>query len=105
MIAQQLAVPTTVVRNTADRFGGLDALVERRRLLAAYRLLRNPDETASIAAIAWRCGFSDPSRFSHRFRQVFSASPTDLRRFRHGTLPKWAGAYHAEKDYGPLISQ
>lgn len=104
MIARALDVSLAELRRTADQFGGLTDLIERRRLLYAYRLLCDPEEVASVSTIAWRCGFADPARFSRRFRAVFHASPTDLRHFRRGRLPDWAGAYHIERNYRRLIA-
>ena len=104
-VASALDAPLAEVRRTADRFGGLPLLIERRRLLAAYRLLCDPGVAEPVSAIADRCGFSDPSRFSRLFREVFQATPSDLRRFRVGRLPQWAGAYHVEKDYGTFLTR
>ncbi|RYF40435.1 MAG: AraC family transcriptional regulator [Cytophagaceae bacterium] len=103
-IAVELHADMAAVRAVTMVCGSLDELVERRRLLAAYRLLCDPSEAAPIATIAWRCGFRSTSRFNRVFRDVFHATPKDLRRFRRANLPKWAGAYHVERKYGALIS-
>ncbi|RYF38972.1 MAG: AraC family transcriptional regulator [Cytophagaceae bacterium] len=81
----------------------MDELIERRRLLAAYRLLSDPAETATISVIAARCGLVDMPRFSRRFRAVFHTSASDLRTHHRAHLPVWAGAYHLESSYGPLM--
>lgn len=88
-----------------DRFGGVEAVVERRRLLAAYRMLSDPAESANISVIAARCGFTDMPRFSRRFRAVFHTSPRDLRLHHHrAELPTWAGAYHLDRAYAAILT-
>lgn len=101
-VAEQLDVDVDLLLRTADRFGGWPLVVERRRLLSAYRLLCDPSEAAPVSSIAWRCGFDDVSRFHRRFRDVFHASPGRLRQYRYGHLPRWAGAYHIESQYDRL---
>ncbi len=101
-LAKTLALPLPEVAATVDRFGGLDALVERRRLLAAYRMLCDPAETAPVSVIAVRCGLTDMPRFSRRFRAVFHTTATDLRHHHRARLPRWAGAYHLEESYEPF---
>lgn len=102
-LAATLSLPAGEVATTLARFGGIDELVERRRLLAAYRLLSDPAETAAISVIAARCGFTDMPHFSRRFRAVFHTTATDLRRHHRAHLPVWAGAYHLEQGYGALM--
>lgn len=104
-LASALSLPANEVAATLARFGGLDELVERRRLLAAYRLLSDPAETAPISVIAARCGFADMPRFSRRFRSVFHTTASDLRLHHRAHLPVWAGAYHLEQCYGALIAE
>jgi AraC-like DNA-binding protein len=93
------------VRAAVGRVGGLDLLVERRRLLAAYRRLGDPERSEPIGRIAEACGFPDPADFSRRFRQAFHCSPRDLRNFQLGRLPWWAGGYHVESNYGALLAE
>jgi AraC-like DNA-binding protein len=104
-IARELDVSSDVVNEALRRMGGLAALSERRRLLSAYRLLSNPAVTTSVSQIAARCGFTDLPRFSRRFRDVFEASATEIRRQRVGRLPRWAGAYDIERNYAALIKR
>ncbi len=103
-LATALSLTAQEVAATLARFGGIDELVERRQLLAAYRLLSDPAETAAISVIAARCGFIDMPHFSRRFRAVFHTTATDLRLHHRAHLPVWAGAYHIEQDYGALMA-
>lgn len=103
-VAAALEVTPEDVAKVADHFGGLALLAERRRLLAAYRLLCDPGETATVELIAHRCGFSSVTGFSRRFSSVFRTSARDLRRHGRGHLPPWAGAYHVEHLYGAMLS-
>ena len=103
-LAAALDTDVATVAAVAQPFGGLAVLVERRRLLAAYRLLSDPAQTATVQAIAHRCGFESLPQFSRRFRAVFETSARELRRRGRCRLPEWAGAYDVEQLYGPLIA-
>ncbi len=50
-----------------------------RRLEQARHHLVAIAPTASIVAVAHRCGFSDPSHFSRRFREAFGTTPSEWR--------------------------
>lgn len=104
VIARCLDIPSAKVRDVLDRAGGIDELVERRRLLAAYRQLSDPAQSDRISDIAVRCGFASLPGFSRRFRQTFHCAPRDVRTQRLGRLPRWAGAYHVESHYGALLA-
>lgn len=103
-LAERLTVPVEAVAAVLDRFGGASTLVERRRLLAAYRRLSDRVDMSSVTTIAADCGFASLARFSRRFRQVFGCSPREVRLHGQGTLPNWAGGYHVGSNYGPLIA-
>jgi AraC-like DNA-binding protein len=50
------------------------------RLDKAQRLLCDKRfEGLGIAEIAWSCGFSEPSHFTHRFRERFGSAPRTYR--------------------------
>lgn len=56
----------------------------RIRLERSMRMLRDPRfDSVSIAEIAWRSGFRDPSHFSKRFRQTFGSAPGAFRSSLH----------------------
>jgi AraC-like DNA-binding protein len=57
---------------TGESFG---ELVVRRRLAACHRLLRHPDNAATIADIAFASGFNSLSSFYRAFRREFGACP------------------------------
>ena len=103
-IARRLGTSSGAVRDVLYRVGGIGQLVERRRLLAAYRQLSDPSQSDSISDIAVRCGFANLPGFSRRFRQTFHCAPRDVRTQRLGRLPRWAGAYHVESHYGALMA-
>lgn len=58
------------------------AVVERERMEAARRLLADPGET--LAGIAFRLGYSQPSAFHRAFRRHEGVTPLA---FRHGLQP------------------
>jgi AraC-like DNA-binding protein len=54
--------------------------VTHQRLTRAHQMLTNPlVRDRRIGAIALECGFSDPSYFDRCFRQLYGASPSDVR--------------------------
>ncbi len=57
-------------------------LIQKIRMDAAVRLLRETDET--VAAIAQECGYSDQSAFTRQFRQTTGFSPLQYRRSLRG---------------------
>jgi AraC-like DNA-binding protein len=103
-LARALDEPGIEIGALLDRFGGLDKVVERRRLLAAYRRLSDPSDHAQVGTIADACGFSSRAEFGRRFREVFGCTPRDLRTQHAGQLPQWAGAYRVPENYGSLLS-
>ena len=52
-------------------------LLQKLRMQAAVDLLRSSDE--SIAAISARCGYSDQSAFTRKFRETVGLSPSEYR--------------------------
>ena len=59
----------------------VSAWLRTRRLEACRRDLADPalaDRT--VAEIARRRGWSDPARFSRRFREAYGCAPSELRR-------------------------
>lgn len=102
--ADLLASSPEAIRGVVEPVGGLDVLVERRRLLASYRMLSDVNETAPVSMIAWRCGFSDVARFNRRFRTTFGASPGEIRTRPKDFLPDWAGAYRVEASYRRFLA-
>ncbi len=58
-------------------------LIQKTRLEAAVEQLAGSDE--SVAAIAIRCGYSDQSAFTRKFRQAIGLSPSEYRRSFRGS--------------------
>ncbi|MDN4633994.1 helix-turn-helix domain-containing protein [Sphingomonas sp. PsM26] len=102
-LAHQLSLTADSVRDIADRAGGLDMMVERRRLLAAFQRLSDPVDVTPLALVAWQCGMNDLQRFRRRFRALFSVTPNQLRAGVPGHLPNWAGAYQVDMSYGAFL--
>jgi AraC-like DNA-binding protein len=52
----------------------------RQRLVVGHQLLRAPSAASvTIAEISRRCGFVDPTHFTHRFTEVFGITPRNWR--------------------------
>jgi AraC-like DNA-binding protein len=63
-----------VLAPTGESFG---ELVQRRRLAACQAMLSRPDNEATIADIAFECGFNSLSSFYRAFRRVYGACPRE----------------------------
>lgn len=59
--------------------GGVQAYIIRRRLEAIHVRLNDPEETRSLANIAFDYGFTSGAHFSRAFKKHFSYAPRDLR--------------------------
>ena len=66
-----------VLAPTGESFGDL---VQRRRLAACRAMLSRPGNTATIAEIAFACGFNSLSSFYRAFRRVYGARPRETAR-------------------------
>jgi len=69
--------PRTLTRYLAREGHALRDLANEVRHRRACELLRDPRQ--SIAEIAWRLGYGDPTNFSHAFRAAGSISPRQYR--------------------------
>lgn len=67
--------------------GGVQHYIRRQRLEACHARLRDGTNRGSIAEIASRMGFDDPSQFSRVFRQEFGATPSEVRAAEAGAFP------------------
>lgn len=64
----------------AERDQTVTSFIRNRRVSEAKRLLRDPaSRSQTIASIAFRVGFTDPSHFSRLFRETTGISPRDYR--------------------------
>jgi len=59
--------------------GGVMRYIQRQRLLACHAALSDPAEHRTIAAIGEAHGFTDTSVFGRSFRQMFGATPGEVR--------------------------
>jgi AraC-like DNA-binding protein len=69
---------STLSRRLRNKGCSLRALLDDARMGQALRLLQ--DGAGSIAEVARACGYESHSRFSARFRERYSVSPSELRR-------------------------
>ena len=87
-IADYLSGEATPVEQIAAGVGAdLEALYRVMRFLASTGVFRELEDRrfarVSIADIAWRSGFADPSHFARRFRQRYGIAPALYRRTLH----------------------
>jgi AraC-like DNA-binding protein len=63
----------------------LSQAIIRQRLVVGRQLLRDPSvASTTIAEIARRSGFADPTHFTHRFTEAFGTTP---RQWRAAAVP------------------
>ncbi|MCX5414284.1 AraC family transcriptional regulator [Streptomyces sp. NBC_00059] len=58
-------------------------IIEQRLEGAREELARSSSSSRTIAAVARHWGFSDPTHFSHRFKDAYGISPRDVRAAAH----------------------
>ncbi|AKU16876.1 helix-turn-helix domain-containing protein [Luteipulveratus mongoliensis] len=85
MLSQRLAVSSRHLRRMFHEHLGVtpDQLARSRRAHFARRLLDDSDLT--VADVAFAAGFGSLRQFNREMRQVFRASPTEMRRRRRRT--------------------
>lgn len=59
--------------------GGIAHYIQRQRLLEAHKVLADPANTATIAAVSKDFCFADASTFCRGFKREFGHSPNDAR--------------------------
>lgn len=80
-LAGDLGISRRTVQRLFERNGDtFSARVLARRLERARARLRDGEQSASIAEIAYDCGFNDLSHFYRVFRTHFGEAPGRLRR-------------------------
>jgi AraC-like DNA-binding protein len=81
-IGQTLGVSRSRLYALFERFGGVSAYIQGRRLARIHAILAAGNDPRQLFAIAQSCGFTNPGHFSRAFRAAYGVSPRDLR--RHG---------------------
>lgn len=78
-VAEEMGISLRTAQTVAARAGTtIGQMITEHRLQKAVRLLSSRSY-ASIADIAFDCGFSDPSYFTRRFQNAYGASPSRFR--------------------------
>lgn len=63
----------------ADVDRSILGFIREKRLTRCYEDLRSPNSSMTVAEIAFRWGFSDPSQFNKAYRARFGCTPTETR--------------------------
>lgn len=96
MIATYLGVGRTAVFEACRPFGGVMAMVRKRRLNAAYRqLLQKPQ--ANVSVMAYSLGFKSLDTFLRAFKREFGMAPKDA--LQHSQLSHVADPKHQLSDW------
>lgn len=79
MLCEQLAMSESTLRRKLRAEGtSLQQIKDRVRLGHGLRLIQT--SSAQISEISNRCGYQSQSRFTEKFRRLFGATPSELRR-------------------------
>lgn len=96
MIATYLGVGRTAVFEACRPFGGVMAMVRKRRLNAAYRqLLQKPQ--ANVSVMAYSLGFKSLDTFLRAFKREFGMAPKDA--LQHAQVSQVADPKHQFSDW------
>jgi AraC-like DNA-binding protein len=84
-IARELAMsPRTLKRRLAEEGASYTALLEERRKLRSFELLRSD---LSVDQVAERLGYSDAANFTRAFRRWTNKTPRQFRSAQRGLAP------------------
>jgi AraC-like DNA-binding protein len=78
-ICKALGLSRSTLYATCGPFGGVAALIQRRRLERIRAILSDPLDPRRISEIAYQHGFVSRAHFSRAFRTAFGYSPSEAR--------------------------
>lgn len=78
-ICKALGLSRSTLYATCEPFGGVAALIRRRRLERVRAILAAPQNRRRISEIAYQHGFVSKAHFSRAFRSAFGHSPREAR--------------------------
>jgi AraC-like DNA-binding protein len=79
MLCGALGVSRTQLYRLLQGEGGVARYIQKLRLEASHARLSDASSSDTIAEIAARFGFDDPSQFSRAFRREFGVAPREVR--------------------------
>jgi AraC-like DNA-binding protein len=77
-LCRDIGVSRSTLYSLFEPLQGVSHYIQRQRLLAAYRMLRDPTNRFTTSELAEMFRFSDASTFTRAFRQVLGCSPRDV---------------------------
>lgn len=86
MIASRLGISRATLFRVCEPLGGIMAFIRTRRLHVARRLLCANAGKASVKALAYKLGFTNPSSFARTFKAHFGYTPTETHKLYMTTL-------------------
>jgi AraC-like DNA-binding protein len=78
-ICKALGLSRSTLYAACEPFGGVAALIQRRRLDRIRAILADPRDGRRISEIAYQHGFVSNAHFSRAFRSAFGVSPSEAR--------------------------
>nr|WP_246368494.1 helix-turn-helix domain-containing protein [Aurantimonas endophytica] len=93
LLAAEMGVSRSRLYDLFKPLGGVSRYIRERRASRLRDLLCAPNETRSVAALAYAAGFATESHASRTFREFYGAAPGRYRRQqRDGGASWWAAA-------------
>jgi AraC-like DNA-binding protein len=102
-VVRGLCVSRSRLYRLFEPSGGIMHYIQKRRLLAAHKVLTDPSESRRIFEVADIFCFNDAAEFSRAFRREFGYSPSDAR--ADGRSAAGDRAFHGpyQQDLGSLL--
>lgn len=104
-ILRNLGVSRSRLYRLFEASGGIMHYIQKRRLLAAHKVLADPLGGRRIFEVAEDFCFNDAAEFSRAFRREFSYSPSDVRAHRPLVVLDRAGSSPHAKDLTDLLKR
>ncbi|MGQ3214535.1 MAG: helix-turn-helix domain-containing protein [Shinella sp.] len=77
-VCREIGVSRSTLYTLFEPLQGVSHYIQRQRLLAAYRMLRDPMNRLTVGQLAGMFCFSDASTFTRAFRQELGCLPRDV---------------------------
>ena len=104
-ILRNLGVSRSRLYRLFEASGGIMHYIQKRRLLAAHKVLADPLGGRRIFEVAEDFCFNDAAEFSRAFRREFSYSPSDVRAHRPLVVLDRASSSPHAKDLTDLLKR
>lgn len=102
-ILRGLGVSRSRLYRLFEASGGIMHYIQKRRLLAAHKVLSDPSSGRRIFEVAEDFCFNDAAEFSRAFRREFACSPSDIRANRQRPVVERVHIHPYARDLTDLL--